>query len=180
MNDKSGGPKEFNSVGRAASNHQSPFNLKLTFAASGATMYVGFTVNDCAPHLADIWWRPGEGLQNKPEEERARAIFYDIAEAMHQQPNLGEKWRAAWRQAAKAPPTRRAAAADSSPSPATRHPASGGKGSSPPQPLAPRWISTSPPSLLWSLPDSKGPWGSSKRSFPDPNDSWVPSKKRRR
>ena len=133
-NDKSGDPNEFNNVGRAASNHQSPFNLKLTFAAPGATMYV----------------------------------------------SLGEKWRAAWRQAAKAPPTRRAAAAASSSSPATRHPASGGKGPSSPQPLAPRWISTSPPSLLWSLPDSKGPWGSSKRSFPDPNDPWVPSKERRR
>jgi len=74
-------------------------------------------------------------MQNITEFKKARAIFYDIAEAMHQQQNLGEKWRAAWVEGANARPTRQAVAAGSS-RPAARHPASGGEGSSPPQPLA--------------------------------------------
>ena len=134
--DKAADHSVFDKVGRATKNHQSPFDLKLTLAASGAQMYVGFTVKSVQKDLASMWWAPGKGLQNGSEFAKARAIFYDIAEAAHQQPNLGEGWRAAWarRGHVNTPPTRQAAGAASSPRPATRHPASGGEGSSPPRP----------------------------------------------
>ena len=99
-------------------------------------MYVGFSVNEVHEDLASIWWRPGKGLHNVTEWDKARAIFYDIAEAMHQQPNLGEGWREAWEESASELSTRQAAAAAGSSRPSTRHPASGGERSR--SPLAPK------------------------------------------
>ena len=87
-------PATFNSIGRCVKFHQSPWDLKLTLAASGATMYVGFTVNAVRDDLACMWWRPGSGLQDVTEYFKARAVFFDIAEAEHQQPPL--RWRQAW------------------------------------------------------------------------------------
>ena len=87
-------PSAFNSIGRCVAFHPSPWDLKLTLAASGATMYVGFTVNAVRDDLACMWWRPGSGLQDVTEYFKARAVFFDIAEAEHQQPPL--RWRQAW------------------------------------------------------------------------------------
>ena len=87
-------PAAFNSVGRCVRWHQSPWDLKLTLAASGATMYVGFTVNAVRDDLACIWWGPGSGLLDVTEYFKARSVFFDIAEAEHQQPPL--RWRQAW------------------------------------------------------------------------------------
>ena len=80
-------------IGRCVKGHQSPFDLKLTLAASGATMYVGFTVSAVQYCMASIWWRPGSGSQDVTERDAARAVFFDITEAEHQQVILGEKWR---------------------------------------------------------------------------------------
>ena len=118
-------PPAFDSIGRCLKHHQSPWDLKLTLAASGATMYVGFTLNEVRDDLASIWWKPGKDLQNVTERDKARAVFFDITEAEHQQPLLGEKWRQAWDEGAyHVPPTRQAAAAASS-RPAASHPGSG-------------------------------------------------------
>ena len=85
----------FNSIGRCVAFHQSPWDLQLTLAASGATMYVGFTINEVRDDLACIWCAPGRGLQQDVAEcFKARAVFFDIAEAEHQQPPL--RWRQAW------------------------------------------------------------------------------------
>ena len=86
-------PATFNSIGRCVKFHQSPWDLKLTLAASGATMYVGFTVSAVQYCMASIWWRPGSGSQDVTERDAARAVFFDITEAEHQQVILGEKWR---------------------------------------------------------------------------------------
>ena len=75
-------PSESNSIGRAIAYHQSPWDLKLTLAASGATMYVGFTTNEVRAELATIWWMNGGGLQDVTECSKARAVFFDIAEAL--------------------------------------------------------------------------------------------------
>ena len=88
---------EFDETGRATRyHHQSPWDLKLRLAATGATMYVGYTVNDAIATMAKIWWHCGSGLRNSVDRETARMIFYDIAEAQHKQPILGDYWRQAW------------------------------------------------------------------------------------
>ena len=102
-------PSEFNSIGRCIKFHQSPWDLKLTLAASGATMYVGFTLNEVRDDLASIWWKPGKGLQNVTERDKARAVFFDITEAEHQQPLvawvqmfvLGRQRQQAWERLAR-------------------------------------------------------------------------------
>jgi hypothetical protein len=88
---------EFDETGRATRYHQSPWDLKLRLAATGATMYVGYTVNGARAGMANIWMRPGSGLQKKADREMARIVFYDIAEAEHKEPVLGgDYWRQAW------------------------------------------------------------------------------------
>ena len=102
-------PSEFNSIGRCIKFHQSPWDLKLTLAASGATMYVGFTVFQVRDDLASIWWVPAKGLQDETERSKARAVFFDITEAEHQQPlvpwvrmfALGCRWQQAWERLAR-------------------------------------------------------------------------------
>ena len=130
---------EFDTLGRCTSYHQSPYDLKLTLAATGATMYMGFTVHAVMHDLACIWWSPGRGMQNDTRgdvRDMARAIFLDLAEIAHQQPHLGTQLQRAWEQGANVRPTQQADAAAGSSGPATPRPASGGKGSSPAQPLA--------------------------------------------
>ena len=55
----------FDETGRATRYHQSPWDLKLRLAATGATMYVGYTVNGAGAGMANIWMCPGSGLNKK-------------------------------------------------------------------------------------------------------------------
>ena len=89
--------------GRAIKGHQNPFDLKITFE-SGRAMCMGHTVHGVAEELAAFWWRPGKGVNSHPTERlKARAVFFDIAEALHQEPILGEKWRQAWEEGKPSP-----------------------------------------------------------------------------
>ena len=67
-------------------------------AASGATFFVGFTVNEVHQDLVALYWQRGQGMKNEAEQMKARAIFYDIAEAEHQTPKLSLHWSDAWAQ----------------------------------------------------------------------------------
>ena len=57
--------ERFDETGRATRYHQSPWDLKLRLAATGATMYVGYTVNGAGAGMANIWMCPGSGLNKK-------------------------------------------------------------------------------------------------------------------
>ena len=57
-------PSQFDTLGRATTFHQSPYDLKLPLAATGATMHMGFTVYMVMDDLACIWWCPGHGIRN--------------------------------------------------------------------------------------------------------------------
>ena len=118
-------PSQFDTLGRATTFHQSPYDLKLTLAATGATMYMGFTVREVMHDLACIWWRPGRGMKNDTDRDMARAIFLDLAEIAHQQPHLGTQLQRAWEQGANVRPTQQADAAAGSSGPATPRPAHG-------------------------------------------------------
>ena len=96
-------PSQFDNIGRCYKHHQSPHDLEVTIAASGATFYVGFTVNDVHQDLVALYWQHGKGMKNEAEQMKARAIFYDIAEAEHQTPQLSLHWSDAWAQTYKNP-----------------------------------------------------------------------------
>jgi hypothetical protein len=89
-------PSEFDETGRATKFHQSPWDLKFRLEFTGASMYVGYTVNGARAGMANIWWHCGSGLQNHVDREMARIVFYDIAEAEHKETILGDYWRQAW------------------------------------------------------------------------------------
>ena len=64
--DKALHPTDFNKRGRTCSGHQSPYDLQIVLAASGARMGVGITGNGVAKihtpeqpgGLLALWWRP--------------------------------------------------------------------------------------------------------------------------
>ena len=93
--EKDDDPSQFDEEGRCTQHHQSPFNLMLT-AASGATFEVGYSIHGVAQGLASIWWKQCQGMNDKNERDKARAIFFDLAEAEHIEPNLGDKSEQAW------------------------------------------------------------------------------------
>ena len=85
-------PSDFDSNGRAEKYHQSPFDLAIGLAASGAEMHVGVTTNkvskeDSAEHrggLIALWWRG----PNAPRLHAvAEAVFFDICELVHKIPD---------------------------------------------------------------------------------------------
>ena len=78
-------PSLFRDDGRCIKYHQSPWDLKLTLAASGAQMIVGVTVNNVAASLLAGWWQPS-GSNSTQQLELMEAIFLDIMEADHVQP----------------------------------------------------------------------------------------------
>ena len=63
---KSLDPSDFNKWGRTNTGHQSPYDLQIVLAASGARMGVGITGNGVAKihtpeqpgGLLALWWRP--------------------------------------------------------------------------------------------------------------------------
>ena len=75
----------FNANGRAVKFHQSPHDLKLTLAASGATIIVGVTVNCIAEILISVWYIPGSQTTGNAAQFM-EAVFLDIAEAAHWKP----------------------------------------------------------------------------------------------
>ena len=56
--DKQPDPSQFDIDGRAVKYHQSPWDLKLTLAASGAQMIVGVSAEKTAIPLLSLWWHP--------------------------------------------------------------------------------------------------------------------------
>ena len=48
----------FDLDGRCWKYHQSPWDLHVTLAASGAEMLVGLTTSEAAVHLLSLWWSP--------------------------------------------------------------------------------------------------------------------------
>ena len=83
---------EFDENGRAIRNHQSPFDLLLTLAATGAAMYVGVTVNEISGNdtehhqggLIALWW---QARNNPSTVSVAEAIFFDITELSQKIPS---------------------------------------------------------------------------------------------
>ena len=90
----------FNAIQRATKGHQSPHDLMLTIAASGAKFRIGVTVNDAHKDLLSLWWCPGKGL-NTLQRKVAEAIFFDLVEAEHVVP---AELRAAFQRATPAQP----------------------------------------------------------------------------
>ena len=78
-------PAEFNNIGRCKKFHQSPWDLKVTLAASGAEMVVGVSVNGAASELLSTWWRP-IGQFDEKALHFMEAIFFDIVEGDHLEP----------------------------------------------------------------------------------------------
>ena len=76
---------DFNARGRATKYHQSPWDLLLTLAASGAQMYVGVTVNKIAENLITMWYQLASG-SGREATEYMEAIFLDLCEAQHIEP----------------------------------------------------------------------------------------------
>jgi hypothetical protein len=95
--DKKFDHSEFDETGRCTKYHQSPHDLQFTLADSGATMFMGYTVNNAPAGKANIWWKCGRGMMFNPNlQEIGRMIFYDIAAAEHKTPILGAHWKKAW------------------------------------------------------------------------------------
>ena len=74
-------PKMFNEKGRALKYHQSPWNLRVTLAAFGASMLVGLTVNDTNKDLISIWYCPCKG--SSKVLHLMHIVFCDIVRAEH-------------------------------------------------------------------------------------------------
>ncbi len=79
---------EFDETGRCTKFHQSPWDVKLILAASGASMLVGVTVHNIHPDLLSLWWQPlgREGELTPQTLLLMDAIFFDICEAEHRVP----------------------------------------------------------------------------------------------
>ena len=56
--DKQLDPSQFDIDGRAVKYHQSPWDLRVTLAASGAQMIVGVSAEKTAIPLLSLWWHP--------------------------------------------------------------------------------------------------------------------------
>ena len=69
--------------GRALENHQSPHDLRITLAASGASMLAGCTVNKVAQELLSLWWSSGSPYLSDDARDEMQAVFFDITEAYH-------------------------------------------------------------------------------------------------
>lgn len=79
----------YNEKGRATKYHQSPHDLRITFAASGATFTCGVTVNQVHNELLSLWFQPGKKAQlDDGVLSTIHAVFYDICEAEHQKPSF--------------------------------------------------------------------------------------------
>ena len=86
-------PSSFDVYGRAVEYHQSPFDLHIILAASGAEMYVGVTVNKIKKQntpehrggLIALWWS-GPAAPSKISAV-AEAVFFDICELGEKIPN---------------------------------------------------------------------------------------------
>ena len=84
-NSKGHDASTFDANGRATRFHQSPHDLVIQLscpsgANSGATMFMGVSVNACPRDLLSIWWQPGKAM-SAAQTEQARALFFDLAEA---------------------------------------------------------------------------------------------------
>ena len=76
----------YDAKGRSQKGHQSPFDLKITLASSGAQMRVGWTVNDMHPELAAVWYA-AKGKHDMTKGGIMEAIFCDLAEAVQWEPD---------------------------------------------------------------------------------------------
>ena len=87
----------FDASGRCTYGHQSPYDLRVSLAASGAEFLCGVTVNQTASKLLSLWWIPLEtALVREGDYEICKAVFFDIIEADHLEPNLGLGSQRAW------------------------------------------------------------------------------------
>ena len=73
-------------TGGAIRFHQSPWDLLLTLAASGAKMFVGVSVHKTHSDLLSLWRRPLTEM-NEEQATYALDVFLDIMEAMHYVPD---------------------------------------------------------------------------------------------
>ena len=69
-------PTSFDANGRATKYHQSPWDLKLTLAASGANFHVGLSVHATKHDLVSLWWRPIR--LSRVDFNLAQAIFLTL------------------------------------------------------------------------------------------------------
>ena len=70
--------------GRCTKYHQSPWDLRITLAASGAQMDFGITVNKTNKNLFSLWYKPTG--KSSHAEKQMEAIFFDLCEAQHKTP----------------------------------------------------------------------------------------------
>ena len=66
---------EFDENGRAIRNHQSPFDLLLTLAATGAAMYVGVTANKVQTLPTFPRWRRPSSLTSASWPRRSQIVL---------------------------------------------------------------------------------------------------------
>ena len=76
----------YDEKGRSQKGHQSPFDLKITLASSGAQFIMGWTVNDMHPELASVWYA-AKGKGDIRKGGITEAIFCDRADAVHWEPD---------------------------------------------------------------------------------------------
>ncbi|CAK0796164.1 unnamed protein product, partial [Prorocentrum cordatum] len=84
--DKALDPKCFDEDGWAYKYHQSPWDLSVTLAASGAKFTLGWTTNHIKKPLAAMWWLMQGKAATADNLAHAEAIFLDVAEAARSWP----------------------------------------------------------------------------------------------
>ena len=75
----------YDEKGRSQKGHQSPHDLKITVASSGANFIMGWTVNDLKGDLGALWYT-APGGHEKTKGSMIEAIFGDLTEAFHWEP----------------------------------------------------------------------------------------------
>ena len=79
--------------GHKGDGHQSPFGLRVTLTASGATMVLGCGVNRIKADSMALWWHPF-GHFTAEDQDKMVGIFGDVTEVVHLTP-AGEAFQPA-------------------------------------------------------------------------------------
>ena len=71
--------------GHSGDGHQSPHDLRVSLAATGAVMELGCTVNNVKAHSIALWWKPHAPF-SEADQDKMCAIFRDVMEQVHVTP----------------------------------------------------------------------------------------------
>ena len=71
--------------GHSGDGHQSPHDLRVSLAATGAVMELGCTVNKVKANSICLWWKPHAPF-SVADQDKMCAIFFDVTEVAHLTP----------------------------------------------------------------------------------------------